>query len=132
MLLVLVTAVHVGFFACLGAWLSLVFRTAEAARTAAAGVLAVSLFGLFLFMFATFDAKRNIWMEPSEWFSVVGVANPMGSWWYFAHFPDDPFGGHHLAAPLPGVAFAGVLAFAALAGVLWLDALRRLRRYRVS
>jgi ABC-type transport system involved in multi-copper enzyme maturation permease subunit len=130
-LLALAAAVHVAFFAGLGVWLSLVCRTTLAARVSAAAVLLVLLLIAFQCARTTLPASWYPRQVPL-WIQVADVANPMGVWWYFASFPDDPFGGGVPTRFRLEYATAGVLAFAALAGLLWLDAWRRFRRYRVD
>jgi hypothetical protein len=130
-LLALAAAVHVAFFAGLGVWLSLVCRTTLAARMSAAAVLMVLLLIAFQSARTTLPASLYPRRVP-QWVQVADVANPMGAWWYFASFPNDPFGGGVPTRFRFEYATVGVLVFAALAGVLWLDALRRFRRYRVS
>jgi ABC-type transport system involved in multi-copper enzyme maturation permease subunit len=130
-LLAVAVAAHGAFFASLGIWLSLVCRTAVAARTSVAAVLLACLLGAFQFAQTSHFAGALSRPLP-QWIRAADVTNPLGTWWYFVSFPDDLAAREGLSVPDLVVAAGGVLAFAGLAGVLWLDALRRFRRYRVS
>jgi ABC-type transport system involved in multi-copper enzyme maturation permease subunit len=130
-LLLLAVAVHAAFFASAGVWLSLACRRTAAARTAAAVLLLSCVIFAVQCAQTTIPAGKSSVPLP-QWIYAADVVNPLASWWYFASFPDDPLGSGGPTRFRFEAATAGIPVFAALAGVLWLDALRRFRRYRVS
>jgi ABC-type transport system involved in multi-copper enzyme maturation permease subunit len=131
-MLALALAVHLAFFAGLGVWLSLVCRTAVAARTTVAAVLLAFVVAAFQCTLATSTDRTKRAAPLPEWVHVADVTNPAGAWWFFTSFPDDAAARGGRSIPSLKAAAGGVLVFVALAGGLWLDSLRRFRRYRVD
>ncbi len=131
LLLALAVAAHAAFLVSLCLWLSLVSRDTARARVAAA----LALLALFAggWVVREFDARAGAAAAPPRRVLVEEAGlNPTGAWWSLAFSWDDFAAAraardHRFADRLTAAA-AGALAFGVLAGVIWLDALRRFRR----
>jgi hypothetical protein len=127
-LLAVGVTIHVAFFASLGVWLSLVCRTTLAARVTM-GVVLIVVVG-----FAAWVGGELGWLglrtrAVPDWVATAEAVLPPAAWWSLTLSANDP---GLTARPVVDhfvMATIALMSFAALATALWMDALRRFRRF---
>jgi ABC-type transport system involved in multi-copper enzyme maturation permease subunit len=127
-LLAVGVAIHAAFFASLGVWLSLVCRTTLSARVTM-GVVLIVAFG-----FAAWVGGELGWFglrtrAVPGWVATAEAVLPPAAWWSLTLSANDPGLTARPVVDHSVLAFMAVLSFAALAAALWMDALRRFRRF---
>lgn len=138
-LLAVAAATFILFGAALGVWLSVRCRTALNANAAWIGFVALSLIGTYLLADATArKGKTPTGFTTTEYPTWSRTANPLMAWQELAMSPENPPGWNGLPEwqlwlrpvrwPDLMPPMAGVGAYAAAAGLLWLLALRRFER----